>query len=135
MSYIPAADSGKVFDPVSKPRHYLSHPSGIEMTDVARHMTYTAGNAYKYVFRTELKNGLQDLEKACWYLVDTIDNSKSQVWVGPCEEGVRLLVKVIEFEPDRLKREFYSALFQETLGTALAVVHQMIKEISTRGWA
>jgi hypothetical protein len=124
-----AADLAEVFDPVSKPRHYLSHPSGIEMTDVARHMTYTAGNAFKYVFRTELKNGLQDLQKACWYLVDTIDHSDSQVWFNPTRDvGIKLLARVIDSEPDRLKREFYTALFQETLGSALAAVHQMIKE-------
>lgn len=60
------------FDPVQKPRHYNSHPSGIECIQVTRHMGFNLGNAMKYVWRADLKNGVEDLKKAIWYLEDEV---------------------------------------------------------------
>lgn len=60
-------------DPVNHPRHYTSHPSGIECIDVTRHMNFNLGNAIKYIWRADLKaDAIQDLEKAIWYLQDEI---------------------------------------------------------------
>jgi len=64
--------SGDEYDPVSKPKHYNEHASGIECIEVTRHMSFNLGNAMKYVWRADLKNGVQDLEKAVWYLQDEI---------------------------------------------------------------
>lgn len=59
------------FDPVNKPKHYNSHPSGIEVIEITRHLPFDIGNAVKYLFRHGLKgNSRQDLEKALWYLKD-----------------------------------------------------------------
>lgn len=62
-------------DPVHRPAHYTSHPSGVECIDIAEHMTYCLGNVTKYVWRAGLKsdNPIQDLEKAAWYLSREID--------------------------------------------------------------
>jgi hypothetical protein len=59
-------------DPVNHPQHYTSHPSGIECIEVTRHMGFNLGNAIKYIWRADLKNGVEDLEKAMWYLKDEI---------------------------------------------------------------
>jgi hypothetical protein len=56
------------FNPVSKPKHYNSHPSGIECIQVTEHMDFLIGNAIKYLWRTEHKNGIEDLKKAIWYI-------------------------------------------------------------------
>ncbi len=65
------------FDPVHKPKHYNSHPSGIECIDITRHMGFNLGNAFKYIWRADLKaNALEDLEKAVWYLNDEIKKRK-----------------------------------------------------------
>jgi hypothetical protein len=56
------------YDPVSKPAHYNQHPSGIETIQVTEHMGFCLGNVIKYVWRADLKNGLEDLKKARWYL-------------------------------------------------------------------
>lgn len=64
-------------DPVNHPRHYTSHPSGVECITVVEHMTFNAGSAIKYVWRAGLKGNdaedkrtkrIEDLKKARWYL-------------------------------------------------------------------
>jgi hypothetical protein len=64
-------------DPVNHPRHYTSHPSGVECITVTRHMGFNLGNAVKYIWRADLKaDAIQDLEKAVWYLQDEITKRK-----------------------------------------------------------
>ena len=55
-------------DNVNNPKHYNSHPSGIECIQVVEHMNFNIGNAIKYLWRTDHKNGLEDLKKAAWYI-------------------------------------------------------------------
>lgn len=58
-------------DPVNHPKHYTSHPSGIECIDITEHHSFCIGNAIKYLWRAGLKEGnssVQDLEKAIWYI-------------------------------------------------------------------
>lgn len=56
------------YDTVNNPYHYNNHPSGIECIQITEHMSFTLGNVIKYVWRADLKNGIEDLEKAKWYL-------------------------------------------------------------------
>lgn len=75
------AGAGKVIeepsDPVHHPRHYNTHPSGIECIEVARHFNFNIGNVIKYVWRCDEKDApIQDLEKAAWYLNDEIERRK-----------------------------------------------------------
>lgn len=55
-------------DPVNHPKHYVSHPSGIECIQVTEHMSFCLGNAVKYVWRADHKNALEDIKKARWYV-------------------------------------------------------------------
>ncbi len=56
-------------DPVNHPKHYTSHPSGVECIQVTEHMNFCVGNAMKYIWRAGDKgNYRQDIEKAIWYL-------------------------------------------------------------------
>jgi len=68
----------KKFDNVNYPKHYNSHPSGVECIEVTRHMSFNLGNAVKYLWRHKHKNGIEDLEKAIWYITDEIKLIKSQ---------------------------------------------------------
>lgn len=68
-------------DPVNHPKHYTSHPSGVECIQVTEHMGFNLGNAVKYIWRADLKsdNPIQDLEKAIWYITREIKRrSESQ---------------------------------------------------------
>ena len=60
-------------DAVNHPDHYTSHPSGVECLAVTRLLPFDVGNGVKYVWRTDLKNGLDDLRKASFYLQDWMD--------------------------------------------------------------
>ena len=58
-----------VNDPVNHPKHFTSHPSGVECITVVEHMTFNVGNAIKYLWRAGLKDGNAvdlDLHKARW---------------------------------------------------------------------
>ena len=55
-------------DNVNHPKHYNLHPSGVECIQVTEHMNFNVGNAVKYLWRTDHKNGVEDLRKAVWYI-------------------------------------------------------------------
>jgi hypothetical protein len=63
-------------DPVNHPKHYTS--GNIECLDAIKsalgdnYKYYVQGNLIKYVWRFNHKNGLQDLQKAQFYLNDLI---------------------------------------------------------------
>ena len=52
------------------PKHYKSHPSGIECIQVTEHFGFCIGNAIKYLWRCHDKHEtpIEDLEKAKWYI-------------------------------------------------------------------
>ena len=65
------------FDVVSKPEHYNTNlPEGVEVIDIITAQTadlsgiraVCQANVIKYVLRWQKKNGVQDLEKARFYL-------------------------------------------------------------------
>lgn len=67
-------------DPVNHPKHYTSHPSGIEAIQITEHMSFLMGNAMKYYIRYPLKNGLEDLQKCQWYLNKALENALKEEW-------------------------------------------------------
>ena len=70
-------------DLVNHPNHYKSE-SGLEVIDSIEAFTedcsgfegYCVGNVMKYICRFKKKNGIQDLEKAEWYLNRLIKKEK-----------------------------------------------------------
>lgn len=76
-NYHPAQDN------VNHPNHYTSSEASccncnrqIECIDVTRHMSFNIGNAVKYLWRYKFKNGVEDLQKAIWYINDEINKDK-----------------------------------------------------------
>ena len=64
-------------DPINHPKHYTSHPSGVECIEITQHMGFCLGNAIKYIWRADLKgNAIEDIEKAIWYLNQEIKRRK-----------------------------------------------------------
>jgi hypothetical protein len=65
---------------VNHPKHYNSHPSGIECIDVVEHMGFNLGNAIKYIWRADEKGkSLEDLNKACWYITREIEKREKKL--------------------------------------------------------
>lgn len=73
----------KKLDMVNHPPHYQSE-TGLETIDIIESVTFgltgieavDTGNIVKYISRWKKKNGLQDLEKAKWYLEHLIAHIK-----------------------------------------------------------
>lgn len=66
-------------DPVNKPRHYTSHPSGVECIQITEHENFCIGNAMKYLWRSGRKgNQIEDLEKAVYYIQREIARIKKE---------------------------------------------------------
>lgn len=74
-------------DMVNSPKHYNSHPSGIECIEIARHYCFSIGNAIKYLWRAGLKKDvslgdkqkeIEDLKKAIWYINDRIKQLENE---------------------------------------------------------
>ena len=69
-------------DPVNKPAHY--NVGGIEAIEAIMAATneqaegYLQGNIMKYIWRYRYKNGLEDLQKAQWYLNKLIEVYKEK---------------------------------------------------------
>lgn len=54
---------------VNHPKHYTSHPSGVECIEITEHMSFNLGNAIKYIWRASIKGKeIEDLRKAKWYV-------------------------------------------------------------------
>ena len=78
---------------VSHPSHYQSE-SGLEVIDVIEAFTSDlkgieatdTGNVLKYMCRKKNKNGLQDLEKAQWYLTHLIERVKNNERCHPAAD-------------------------------------------------
>lgn len=77
-------------DNVNHPKHYISG-KGIEVIDVIEAFTENlrgiqatdTGNIIKYICRWHEKNGVEDLEKARWYLNHLIEHEKAKSEKSP----------------------------------------------------
>ena len=65
-------------DYINRPRHYIT--GGIECIDVLTEtqcfeavQNFCICNAMKYLFRHKFKNGIEDIQKANWYLVKYLE--------------------------------------------------------------
>lgn len=67
---VPSPAPAPPADPVNLPKHYTSHPSGVECITVTEHYGFNIGNAIKYLWRAGIKseNPVEDLKKAAWYV-------------------------------------------------------------------
>lgn len=88
VEFKPVKVETPVEDNVNHPKHYTSHPSGIECIEITRHYCFAIGNAIKYLWRAGLKvdagltdkqKEVEDLEKAVWYIKDRIKQLKNEI--------------------------------------------------------
>ena len=85
IDIISPAKEGKINDAVNHPSHYCQ--DGIECIDVIKATTkglnefdaFCQGNAMKYLFRWQFKNGAEDLKKARWYIDKLIEVFEGKV--------------------------------------------------------
>lgn len=86
LEKLPTRENSNMSDIVNAPSHYISD-KGIETIDVIEAFTkdlnpfeaYCTGNIIKYICRWKHKNGLEDLEKARWYINRLLNDSDENV--------------------------------------------------------
>lgn len=73
VALVPVGDDMPTFDNVNKPIHYTD--GQYECIDVMKDvfgkeelMAFCRLNAFKYLWRSEKKNGIEDIKKSRWYL-------------------------------------------------------------------
>jgi len=78
IGHAPESEKKMHIDQVNHPSHYRSN--GMEVIDVieAFKLNFFEGNIIKYILRHGKKNGLEDLNKAKWYLERLIENEKNK---------------------------------------------------------
>lgn len=65
-------------DLINNPPHYKTHPSGVECIQITEHMSFTLGNAMKYIWRADEKgSAIEDLKKAEFYIKREIENREA----------------------------------------------------------
>ena len=85
----------EIFHPVDRPAHYAF--GGIECIEAMEASMsedafrgFLKGNVLKYVWRYETKNGLEDLQKAKWYLkqlIFALENDKEKEALAAIEQS------------------------------------------------
>lgn len=54
---------------INRPKHYTSHPSGVECIDIIVNFPFGLGCIIKYLWRAGLKSSrVEDLQKAMYYM-------------------------------------------------------------------
>lgn len=105
-----AAQNSRKNDPVNHPSHYTQ--GGIECIDaihaavsrLSGNDAWLTGSCIKYLWRWRLKNGLEDLKKAKFYLDRLIEQEEARIASEKCakirnsESLVRLFEKLDELE-------------------------------------
>lgn len=97
---------------VINPKHYRSHPSGLETIELVEHFGFNLGNCFKYVARAGLKGDAEeDLRKSLWYCERLMLISFNDVDVGRPHKPLIFWTKVHDWltaETDPNKREVLS---------------------------
>ena len=121
-------------DSVNHPAHYNAHPAGVECIDVIEWMPANCANAFKYLWRCDLKHPApdEDLRKAIWYLEREVARERSPqfVYAAGAEFRCAMMSKdftrnsVTEVFPPRISRAMrliwdYAASDEGDLGEAV----------------
>ena len=95
---------------INHPAHYNNHPSRIEAIDIIENFNFCLGNAFKYIFRYQLKGGSEDLNKALWYLERQVSSSPLNVFT-PNEKLLNKAEALIRAEGNKDLKTIYQNIF------------------------
>lgn len=99
-------------DVINHPKHYKSE-SGVECIEIAEHLGFNLGNAFKYLFRRNKKGRtVEDLQKALWYLKRAKDNG---------DQGCSYLLA--DSDAFGVKKKIMTVVEKETANIREAMIH------------
>ncbi|GIK48005.1 MAG: hypothetical protein BroJett013_07020 [Alphaproteobacteria bacterium] len=115
-------------DPVNNPKHYNSHPGGMECIELVEMLPFCEGNAIKYLWRAGLKGStVEDLRKALWY-VDRAQSSQNALELHYSDTLRRTIQRAIDGFPNDRKGLAIRAVALRTYNAARAHIRAMIEE-------
>lgn len=117
-------------DMVNHPPHY-SAVEGIpfECIVLSRQFTFDVGNAIKYMWRTDRKNGREDVEKAQWYIKDAIANDDpihTDLRSRVIDQTNQLLDVVARAQKTSARSWFFYSLYRGSLDEALEALNDLL---------
>lgn len=117
-------------DMVNHPPHYTNHPSGIEAIQITRLCGFSLGNAVKYIWRYEDKNGAEDLKKARFYINDVLTKGSGHY---PSYKAKELLQRAIDADTNEDRRRLLLHIRLGELKDAITLIDEILGE-SIGGW-
>ena len=111
---------------VDHPPHYTGHPSGIECIEVAEHLPFCLGNAFKYLFRRDGKGeACENLRKALWYVRQQQQLTPEGLPHGHlAARTTKALMGILAFEP----HPYRDAMELIATGRLLGCAEQLIEK-------
>ncbi len=120
------------------PKHYKSHPSGVECIEITENLNFNRGNAIKYAWRANDKGCTsEDLKKCEWYINREIKRLQRGNNVPDYSYDLdvvytRLYDYYKDYEFDKRLFDFISNLIhggEERLAYALKIVDSWVREL------
>lgn len=114
-------------DMVNHPPHYKPLDGvTFDCITVTRDMTFNAGNAVKYMWRADNKNGRQDVEKARWYINDAIRYG-DPVFIGSAwGKWHNRMTELARAQTDPHRCGFFLAIRGGLMESALRALNEML---------
>ena len=69
--------SNESYDTINNPKHYAGEVEPIQLI-LGQGLGYCEGNIVKYICRWKKKGGVEDLQKAHWYIHRLIEETKDK---------------------------------------------------------
>lgn len=114
-------------DPIHPP-HYRGDGIPFDCIAVVRDLSFDVGNAVKYLWRADMKNGREDIEKARWYLKDAIKwGVPFYIGPTPMQHNARCAT-LVRHQTDPLRRKFFQALRAQQPQWMLDAVNEMLDQ-------
>jgi hypothetical protein len=113
-------------DNVNHPKHYQNGLTvEVECIMFSRHLGFTLGNAFKYVWRAGMKDDIkQDIKKALWYLDD------ANAWdVKVCR--YELIDFLPKFDQLNWKYNILRYILQGDIEMAQSLLYSKLKQLNT----
>lgn len=104
----------QTFNNVSHPKHYCSHPSGVECLQVVELLPFNLGSALKYLWRSDLKwDKQEDTRKAIFYLRRQVSLGEYPFYTATDHSLIKHFLKLIKAVDVKL----YTTCYIITFGT------------------
>ncbi len=117
-------------DIINHPAHYTGVTAEIECIDIARHLNFQLGNAFKYVWRAGKKGGkgkeIEDLKKALWYLDDSIQNGYNDL--DQCDDLASGLAAIATRGDDSPRGDLLRDIAARRIVAAANILREMIRD-------